>query len=82
VGFLAMQLLSAIYAFRLDGERLRPLWSLPLQQVAYRQMIYLVVIQSVASAFYGLRLRWQVMRRTGQLDALPMPLVSQAHPRA
>jgi hypothetical protein len=45
-------------------------------------MIYLVVIHSVASAFYGLRLRWQVMRRTGQLDALPMSLVSQAHPRA
>jgi hypothetical protein len=45
-------------------------------------MIYLVVIHSVASAFHGLRLRWQVMRRTGQLDALPMSLVSQAHPRA
>jgi len=77
LGFLALQLLSAVYAFRLDGERLRPLWSLPLQQVVYRQLLYLVVIQSVASAFYGLRLRWHPMRRTGQLDAVPTRLVSE-----
>ena len=76
LGFLAMQLLSGTYAFRLDGERLRPLWSLPLQQVVYRQLLYLVVIQSVASAFYGLRLRWHALRRTGQLDAVPTRLVS------
>ena len=80
-GFLVMQLLSAAYALRLDGELLRPLWSLPLQQVAYRQLLYLVVIQSLASAFYGLRVRWQVMHRTGQLDAVPMWLASEAHPR-
>jgi hypothetical protein len=82
LGFLAMQLLSAAYAFRLDGERLRPLWSLPLQQIAYRQLIYLVVVHSMASAFYGLRLRWQVMRRTGQLDAVPPQLIAEPRPRA
>jgi cellulose synthase/poly-beta-1,6-N-acetylglucosamine synthase-like glycosyltransferase/peptidoglycan/xylan/chitin deacetylase (PgdA/CDA1 family) len=80
LGFLALQLLSAVYAFRLDGERLRPLWSLPLQQVVYRQLLYLVVIQSVASAFYGLRLRWHPLRRTGQLDAVPKRLVSEPYP--
>ena len=80
LGFLAVQLLSAVYAFRLDGERLRPLWSLPLQQVVYRQLLYLVVIQSVASAFYGLRLRWHAMRRTGQLDAVPARRVSEPYP--
>ncbi len=70
-GFLAMQLLAGAYAFRLDREPLRPLWTLPLQQFVYRQVMYLIVIQSVASALYGLRLRWQVMRRTGELDAVP-----------
>lgn len=69
LGFLAAQLASAIYAFRLDHERLRPLWTMPLQQVVYRQMMYLVVIQSVASAFYGVRLRWQAMRRLGTLTS-------------
>jgi len=72
VGFLALQLVSAVYAFRLDREPLGPLWSLPLQQFVYRQLMYLVVIQSVASASYGVRLRWQVMRRTGDLDAAPI----------
>jgi cellulose synthase/poly-beta-1,6-N-acetylglucosamine synthase-like glycosyltransferase/peptidoglycan/xylan/chitin deacetylase (PgdA/CDA1 family) len=80
-GFVAMQLLGGVYAFRLDGERIRPLWSLPIQQIAYRQLTYLVVVHSLASAFYGLRLRWQVMRRTGQLDAVPTQLVVEPHPR-
>ena len=64
--------MSAAYAFRLDGERLAPLWSLPLQQFVYRQLMYLVVIQSVASALYGIRLRWHVMRRTGDMEAAPV----------
>jgi cellulose synthase/poly-beta-1,6-N-acetylglucosamine synthase-like glycosyltransferase/peptidoglycan/xylan/chitin deacetylase (PgdA/CDA1 family) len=72
LGFMILQLLAAAYAFRLDGERLRPLWSLPLQQIVYRQLMYLVVIQSAASALYGLRLPWQGVRRTGDLDAAPM----------
>jgi cellulose synthase/poly-beta-1,6-N-acetylglucosamine synthase-like glycosyltransferase/peptidoglycan/xylan/chitin deacetylase (PgdA/CDA1 family) len=79
-GLLALQLLSGAYAFRLDGERLGPLWGLPLQQIVYRQVLYLVVIQSVASALYGLRLRWHAMRRTGQLDAVPTRLVSEPDP--
>jgi cellulose synthase/poly-beta-1,6-N-acetylglucosamine synthase-like glycosyltransferase len=72
LGFLALQLVTAVYAFRLDGEPLRPLWSLPLQQLVYRQLMYLVVIQSVSSALYGLRLRWQVIRRSGEMDAVPV----------
>ena len=40
LGFMALQLLAAAYAFRLDGEPLRPLWSLPLQQIVYRQLMY------------------------------------------
>ena len=66
---MILQLLAAAYAFRLDGERLRPLWSLPLQQIVYRQLMYLVVIQSAATALYGLRLRWQRVQRTGEMDA-------------
>jgi cellulose synthase/poly-beta-1,6-N-acetylglucosamine synthase-like glycosyltransferase/peptidoglycan/xylan/chitin deacetylase (PgdA/CDA1 family) len=80
LGFLVMQLLAGIYAFRLDRERLGPLWSLPLQQFVYRQLMYLVVIQSVASALYGLRLRWQVIRRTGDMDAVPLLTASGDRP--
>jgi cellulose synthase/poly-beta-1,6-N-acetylglucosamine synthase-like glycosyltransferase len=74
--FLAVQLLAAGYAFALDGESPRVLWALPLQQVVYRQLMYLVVIQSVASALYGARLRWHKLDRTGRLDDAPVPLVT------
>ena len=63
--FLALQLLTAAYALRLDRERLAPLWTLPLQQLVYRQPIYLVLVQSSVTAFIGIRLRWHRMSRTG-----------------
>jgi cellulose synthase/poly-beta-1,6-N-acetylglucosamine synthase-like glycosyltransferase/peptidoglycan/xylan/chitin deacetylase (PgdA/CDA1 family) len=69
LGFLLLQLGMGLYAFRLDGERPGPLWSLPLQQLVYRQLMYLVVIQSVYTAVSGSRLRWQRMERYGSLRA-------------
>src|SRR6185312_10523830 len=64
-GFTALQMATAAYALRLDGERYGPIWSLPLQQVVYRQLMYLVVIQSTVMALLGGRLRWHRMVRTG-----------------
>jgi cellulose synthase/poly-beta-1,6-N-acetylglucosamine synthase-like glycosyltransferase/peptidoglycan/xylan/chitin deacetylase (PgdA/CDA1 family) len=72
VGFLALQMFTSAYALRLDRERLRPLWSLPLQQFVYRQLMYLVVIQSLVSALSGARLRWHKLERTGDI-AVPTP---------
>jgi hypothetical protein len=72
---LMLQVLTAVLAFRLDGERLRPLWALPLQQVAYRQLMYLVLVHSMVTAASGGRLRWQKLDRTGQAghSAPPAP---------
>jgi cellulose synthase/poly-beta-1,6-N-acetylglucosamine synthase-like glycosyltransferase len=70
--FLGLQVLSAVYAFRLDGERLTPLWVLPLQQFVYRQLMYLVVLQSLASAAYGVHLPWHKLARTGDLSDVPV----------
>nr|WP_235215666.1 bifunctional polysaccharide deacetylase/glycosyltransferase family 2 protein [Phaeacidiphilus oryzae] len=67
LGFMAIQLLMGLYAFRLDLERPGALLSLPLQQFVYRQLMYLVVIQSVVTALAGTRLRWQRMERYGSL---------------
>lgn len=39
-------------------------------------MMYLVVIQSVASAVYGIRLKWQKLRRTGDMEAAPVGVAS------
>lgn len=56
----------AAYAFRLDRERYRYLLMMPLQQLAYRQMMYLVLIHSCVTALTGGRLRWQKLKRTGE----------------
>lgn len=79
LAFLVLQLVMGLYAFRLDGERPGPLWSLPLQQFVYRQLMYLVVIQSVFTAVSGSRLRWQRMERYGSLRApVPAPVPASA----
>ncbi len=62
---LGLQMLTAVVAFRLDREKLGVLWVLPLQQFAYRQLMYLVMIQSMVTALTGGRLGWQKLRRTG-----------------
>ncbi|MGW7573041.1 bifunctional polysaccharide deacetylase/glycosyltransferase family 2 protein [Streptomyces sp. NPDC054765] len=65
VAFLALQLACAGYALRLDGEPVRSLWAMPFQLFIYRQLMYLVVIQSVVAFLLGTRLKWQRMHRSG-----------------
>ncbi|MFD8001393.1 glycosyltransferase [Streptomyces mirabilis] len=69
LGVLAIQAACAAYAFRLDRERMRYLISLPLQQILYRQLMYMVLLQSWITALTGGRLRWQKLRRTGVVEA-------------
>ncbi|MFF5519399.1 bifunctional polysaccharide deacetylase/glycosyltransferase family 2 protein [Streptomyces coeruleorubidus] len=72
-GVLAVQAVCAVYAFHLDGERLRPLWALPLQQVVYRQVMYLVLTQACLTAVNGYRLPWQRLKRSGDVMLPPQP---------
>jgi cellulose synthase/poly-beta-1,6-N-acetylglucosamine synthase-like glycosyltransferase/peptidoglycan/xylan/chitin deacetylase (PgdA/CDA1 family) len=65
LSFTALQMLIAGYALRLDREKLSSLWVLPFQLVVYRQLMYLVTIQSVFAALLGTRQRWQATQRTG-----------------
>lgn len=67
-GFNALQLLLATFAFRMDGESLRPLWALPLQQFVYRQLMYVVIIEATVSALAGARARWRHLKRTGDVQ--------------
>jgi hypothetical protein len=62
-----VQLITAVLAFRLDREPLRPLWALPLQQLVYRQIMYLVLLHAAATALSGGTLKWQKLRRTGEV---------------
>ena len=65
--FTALQLTLGWYAFRLDRESPRPLLAMPLQQLVYRQLMYLVVVESVLTALSGARLRWRPTDRTGEV---------------
>ncbi|MGI8331563.1 bifunctional polysaccharide deacetylase/glycosyltransferase family 2 protein [Actinomadura scrupuli] len=74
--FVGLQVLCGAYALRLDHEPVRPLWTLPVQQIVYRQLMYLVVIQSLVTALLGARLRWHAMHRSGTFttpDPAPAP---------
>jgi len=68
LGFTGLQLGLGWYAFRLDGESPRPLVAMPLQQLVYRQLMYLVVVESVLTAVRGSRLRWRPSERTGGVE--------------
>ncbi|MYT71267.1 MULTISPECIES: glycosyltransferase [unclassified Streptomyces] len=77
LGVLAIQAVCAAYAFRLDKEKMTHLISLPLQQLLYRQLMYVVLLQSWITALTGGRLRWQKLRRTGALGSAPGALPQQ-----
>jgi cellulose synthase/poly-beta-1,6-N-acetylglucosamine synthase-like glycosyltransferase/peptidoglycan/xylan/chitin deacetylase (PgdA/CDA1 family) len=72
IGWLAvlvLQTITAVLAFRLDREKLRPLWALPLQQFVYRQIMYVVLLRSAVTALAGKRLRWHNMTRSAEVAA-------------
>jgi cellulose synthase/poly-beta-1,6-N-acetylglucosamine synthase-like glycosyltransferase len=69
MAFTALQLATTAYALRLDRAPYGPLWAAPLQQVFYRQLNYLVVVQALVMALLGTRLRWHRMHRTGAAAA-------------
>ncbi|WP_406168034.1 glycosyltransferase [Streptomyces canus] len=81
LGVLTIQLVCAAYAFRLDRERMTHLISLPLQQILYRQLMYVVLLQSWITALTGGRLRWQKLRRTGVVEAPGGPVQRQRTPK-
>ncbi|BCJ43005.1 bi-functional transferase/deacetylase [Actinoplanes ianthinogenes] len=78
LGMLALQVFTALVAFRFDREPVKALWRLPLQQFAYRQLMYLVLIQSATTALTGGRLRWHKLNRAGLVtrSTPPPPPVS------
>jgi cellulose synthase/poly-beta-1,6-N-acetylglucosamine synthase-like glycosyltransferase/peptidoglycan/xylan/chitin deacetylase (PgdA/CDA1 family) len=87
LAMLGLQAATTAYAFWLEGEptgrTLRALVALPLQQFVYRQIMYVVLARAIASAVTGARLRWQKLRRSGDVvvpgsvPAVPVALTVQ-----
>jgi cellulose synthase/poly-beta-1,6-N-acetylglucosamine synthase-like glycosyltransferase/peptidoglycan/xylan/chitin deacetylase (PgdA/CDA1 family) len=63
--FNGLQVLTAAYGLWLDRESLRTVWVVPLQQFVYRQLMYLVIFESMISALKGVRSGWRHLQRTG-----------------
>jgi len=70
--FLAVDWSAAGFAFVLERkERWRLLWWLFLQRFCYRQVMYYVMIKSVATAFRGAVVGWGKLERKATVEAQP-----------
>jgi len=69
VFFFLLELVGAIVAYRLDHERSRDLRWLFWQRFVYRQVMYVVALQSIARAIAGRRAGWGKLERRGTARA-------------
>lgn len=70
IGFLLFYLMdffTALYAFRLEKESPKPLRSLFLQRILYKQLMAYVVIKSIISAIKGVTVGWNKLKRNGNV---------------
>jgi cellulose synthase/poly-beta-1,6-N-acetylglucosamine synthase-like glycosyltransferase len=70
---LAIQMFAGLLAFAMERENPLPLLWMPLQQLAYRQLMYGVLIKSLGTALAGVRLKWQKLKRVGDFGAVGAP---------
>ncbi len=70
--FLAIDLGAGAFAFALEkGEQWRLLWWLALQRFGYRQLMYYVVVKSLAVALSGAIVGWGRLERKATVAPLP-----------
>ncbi|WML50049.1 polysaccharide deacetylase family protein [Neobacillus sp. PS3-34] len=70
IGFIFFYLLdffTSLYAFRLEKESPKPLSSLFLQRILYKQLMTYVVIKSIFSAIKGVTVGWNKLKRKGNV---------------
>jgi poly-beta-1,6 N-acetyl-D-glucosamine synthase len=63
--FFIIELNSAAIAFKIDKERLKPLWWLFWQRFVYRQLMYVVIWRSLWTALKGITRGWGKVERKG-----------------
>ncbi len=74
LGFLTMDVIASVLAFRLDRKPLHWLALLLVQRFTYRQFLYAVSLVSMVSAALGARQGWRKLDRLGTVA----PLVPRA----
>jgi cellulose synthase/poly-beta-1,6-N-acetylglucosamine synthase-like glycosyltransferase len=65
--FYLMDFFTSLYAFRLEKESPKPLGSLFLQRILYKQLMTYVVLKSIFSAIKGVTVGWNKLTRKGNV---------------
>lgn len=65
--FYLLDFFTSLYAFRLEKESPKPLRSLFLQRILYKQLMTYVVIKSIFSAIKGVTVGWNKLKRKGNV---------------
>jgi cellulose synthase/poly-beta-1,6-N-acetylglucosamine synthase-like glycosyltransferase/peptidoglycan/xylan/chitin deacetylase (PgdA/CDA1 family) len=68
VVFYLVDFLTSLYAFRLEKESPKPLLSLFLQRILYKQLMTYVVFKSIFSALKGGTVGWNKLKRNGNVN--------------
>ncbi|KNY28126.1 polysaccharide deacetylase family protein [Pseudobacteroides cellulosolvens] len=67
IAFFLIDLCITCYAFHLEGEKKRPLITLFIQRIVYRQLMTYVVYKSILSALMGVKVGWNKLKRLGNV---------------
>jgi poly-beta-1,6 N-acetyl-D-glucosamine synthase len=67
ITFLTVDLLTTLYAFRLEKESMKVLVHIFLQRIIYRLIMSYIVIKSILSAIKGARVVWNKLIRIGSV---------------
>ena len=70
LGFLLFDMVVSVYSFLLEKEKKKPLLTLFIQRLVYRQFFTLVVWKSIIFAVKGGLMGWNKLQRTGNV---PLP---------
>ncbi|QJD80973.1 glycosyltransferase [Spirosoma rhododendri] len=76
LAFLGVDAVVAMLAYRLEGRSLRSLWWLLPQRMAWRYLLFWVLIRSYLNALRGEVASWGVLKRTGQVVLTPAPALT------
>lgn len=72
--FFLVDFLTALYAFKLEGEKPKPLLWIFLQRIIYRQIMAYVIIKTLFAAVKGMAVGWNKLNRHGNVEVPSSPV--------
>jgi hypothetical protein len=63
-----VEILTVSFSYKLENKDELPIFSVVLQRIFYRQLMYFVIIKSIAAALKGNRVGWNKLKREGSVS--------------